>query len=290
MKKGKKSGKWIVISIIILALIIAGYFVFFGPKPLLAPTDVKISVGNANPTITNLVPPAPVGLNAGTFTDVTTIHFTARDSNGASDLNDATAKATFTKSGETNRVGSCTANPPVGKTKTYDCTVRMEYYDKYGTWNVAVYVEDSKAASATDSSTFDVNLLQALDVAATIDLGTVNPGATDTISSAITITNLGNAEPPTYPVIITANDLIGVTTPSESIPIKIGGITNNFLASTNAGTACSDITLTDATAVPLTGVALPRGATGNTQSLYFCIKSIPEISVQDYSATWTLEL
>ena len=48
MKKRKSSLKIIIVAIIILAVAVGMYFLFSGPKPLLAPnTDVKVKVGNA---------------------------------------------------------------------------------------------------------------------------------------------------------------------------------------------------------------------------------------------------
>src|SRR3989344_5319221 len=113
-----KRGYWISL-IVVAAIILIGAFIFLtsGDDPLFAPSDVKVRVGNAPPQITNVpAVPVAVSLTPGTTTDVL-VKFIVRDSNGADDLNDAAASATFSKLGEVDRVGGCVINLVAGKSK-----------------------------------------------------------------------------------------------------------------------------------------------------------------------------
>ena len=118
MKKnrgGSKSKKNLkiaaAITIIMVALFVAvslfkqqAYDVSLSPSQ---PTQVKVGVGNAAPTITNLAAIPNVNLNPSPSTTNVIVTFTARDANGANDLVDATASAQFTNAGEPTRTGTC---------------------------------------------------------------------------------------------------------------------------------------------------------------------------------------
>ncbi len=261
-------------------------------------------VGNAAPTIVSVTPIPNVDLLAGTTKSIT-FQFTAQDTNGASDLNDASASASFIKTGENTRVGSCSFVSTAGNQKTYSCTVTMQYYDNDGTWTISVTIQDAAAATATDSSnTFVVNLLKDITISpASISFPSTSQGAANIISTSdTTITNKGNFDSTNGNIQLTAKDLTGVTTPAEIIPAT------NFksVGSSQAGTVCTTgTTLSNAVAVNILSANLPRGNptdgnplyTSNTETMRYCITLVPSaISSQDYTATflkgntWTIGL
>ena len=296
----KKEAILIILLAFTMPLVSAGLFDWLKEKIQLAPgpsqpTDVRVQVGNAAPTIQSISVIPAVSLSPSPSTTPVVFTFTARDSNGASDLNDATASANFNKVGESTRTATCVFQSQSGKQRTYECTVVMQYYDDAGTWNVGVSIQDQASLSASSSSTFPVNLLKDISIfPATINFPAVEPEQGNVPSSvSTTITNNGNFETPLDGDIkITSFDLLGETTPLEIIPAL------NFRASGSSGSAtvCTTGTgLTDSTAISITA-NLPRGSSGsNTEDLTYCITSIPaDISTQFYSATggraWIIEI
>ena len=285
---GKKRGFKIAIIIIAIILLIAVFFIFrqkgdvnLAPSQ---PTQMRVGVGNANPSITNLQAIPNVNLNPSPSTTDALVTFTARDSNGANDLVDSSASAQFTNTGEPTRTGTCSLQSTAGKEKTYQCTIGMSYFDKSGSWTAIVNVSDSQAASAQSSSTFTVNLLRDISITpAIINFPTVAPGDTNVLSTdTTTITNNGNFEAPPGTILATAYDLIGETNPSELIP------TANFkIAGSFQSNVCGlGETLSPSSPITLTTSKLPRGPSGsNTEAITYCLTSVPEISSQFYSAT-----
>src|SRR3989344_4801559 len=108
-----KKGDIILAAIFILSLLLVitlellspiGEGIQLGPS---AQTDVRLQIGNAAPAITNINPLSNIDLSPGSTRDVV-VTFTARDPNGAADLNDATAAASFSSTGEPSRTApSC---------------------------------------------------------------------------------------------------------------------------------------------------------------------------------------
>lgn len=285
--------KEVLFLIILLTLsfpiVSAGFFDWIKEKIQFAPsqpTDVRVQVRNVAPTIQSISAIPNVDLNPAPATTSVVFTFTARDSNGAADLNDITASANFNNAGEPVRTGSCVFQSQAGKEKTYQCTVDMQYYDKIGQWNVEVSIQDQAGLSATSTSTFLVNILRYITISpATVNFPTVTQEDTNVISSApITITNGGNWEVPLNGNLeITSFNLQGETNPAEIIPAA------NFrvVGSAGAPTVCTTgDSLTDSTPVAISS-ALPRGPAGsNIEDLSYCITLVPSgISTQFYSAT-----
>src|SRR3989344_912670 len=292
-----KRGYWILIIVIVLAIMIGGYFwLSSGEEPLFAPSDVKVRIRNAPPQITDVpAVPVAVSLTPGTTTDII-VQFTVRDPNGADDLNDAAASATFSKSGEVDRVGSCVVNSVAGKSKTYDCTVSMQYYDAAGAWTITFYIEDlatpTPGSDSDNAAIATIGQLKAILYNTNIDLGIITPSDVNVPLADVVITNEGNFVVPTDGTLnVLARDLVGVTTPAESILASV------FLAGDSSGDVCTlGSALIDNSNVN-TNVAIPRGAAGsNVGSLGFCISLVPEVSAQDYEATvaggnpWLIEI
>lgn len=257
-------------------------------------TEIKVRIGNVAPVITNIQSILDVDLNPSPSTTDVIFTFSARDKNSVNDLNDATASAQFTKSGETTRTGSCTFQSQTGNERTYQCTIAMQYYDGAGTWNAEVSIQDQAGLTGTDSSAFQVNQLKAISISpTTINFPTVSQGDIDVISSQNTIiTNNGNfVVPLDGQLSITAHNLIGEDNPIENIPA------GNFKASgsSGAGNVCTigGNTLVDNSQVDLTNLNLGRGLSKNTEDITYCLTLVPTaISTQFYSAIggnrWTI--
>lgn len=289
MKKEAISTILVVFAIILLSVFLFDWFkekVQLAPGPS-QPADVRVQVRNSAPTIESISAIPAVNLNPSPSTTSVVFTFTARDKNGAADLNDATASANFNKVGESTRTATCTfQSQPSSREKVYQCTVVMQHYDDAGTWNAQVSVQDQSGLIASSSSSFTVNLLKDISInPVTISFPAVEPEEANVISSVPTeITNNGNFEAPADGNIkITSFDLQGETNPSELIPAS------NFKASGSADASAVCTTgssLTDSASTSITAT-LPRGPSGsNTESLSFCITSVPaEIGTQFYSAT-----
>ena len=286
--KGRGVNKGIVIIIVIAAFlltislsqIIFEQTISFSPSQ---PTQVNVNVGNARPTITNLQAIPNVNLNPAPSTTNVLVTFTARDANGANDLVDATASAQFSNTGEPTRTGTCSLQSTAGKEKTYQCSVSMSYFDKSGTWTATVNVADTKSATAQSSSTLTVNLLRDISInPAIINFPSVAPGDVNIIPTDITIiTNKGNCEAPPGAILATAYDLIGETDSTQNLPAA-----NFRIAGSSQADVCGQGNpLTHSSPTTVTTSALSRGSAGNTESLSYCLTSVPEVSSQLYSAT-----
>ncbi len=287
----KKSNLLLIITIIIIVIaIILVLLSIFKEKIQLSPssqTNVRLQVGNAAPTIKSINPIPNVDLIPASTKDVI-FQFTARDNNGASNLNDATATASFSKAGEQTRTASSCIKitDPNSKERTYQCTISMQYYDASGTWNVAVNVEDNSALMAQGSSAFIVNLLRDISISpATITFSTLTQGDTNVLSiENTTITNNGNTQVPSNIMEITASNLIGETTPSENIP----AVNFKTAGQSEANVCLNGNSLSNSLSTAITSALLPRGPTANTGELSYCLTLVPEsISSQFYSTSAT---
>lgn len=290
MKKKRGSKKVIIVALIIITSILIIYGIFKNiiiEKVNLSPsqsTQVRVQVGNANPTITNIQAIPNVNLNPSPSTTPVIFTFIAKDVNGANDIVDSSASAQFTNTGEPTRSATCSYLSTLGKEKTYQCAVTMNYFDKSGTWNVIVSVADSKGATGQASSTFNINLLRDISITpSVINFPSVSTGDIDVISTdATTITNNGNFESPPGVISATAYDLVGEINSVEKIPAANFKITG----SSQSDVCAQGITLRHSSSISLTNANLARGPSGsNTETLKYCLTSVPEISSQFYSAS-----
>ena len=289
--KVKKAGLalFVIIIFITVPIISAEFFDVFKKDVSLAPsqdTEVAVSVGNAAPTIVS-VSAIPATDPIGGTTKIITFQFTAQDTNGASNLNDASASASFAKSGEPTRTGTCSFVSTAGNQKTYSCTVTMQYYDDNGVWTVSVSIQDQAAATGSDSSTsFTYNLLRDITIIPTlISFPTTIQGSTNLLSTTQTsITNKGNFNTPTDGSIqVTGFDLKGAITPTETIPAS------NFKSGdTSAVDVCTVVgggtTLSNGVATNIAGATLTKGVSGGG-TIKYCLTIVPTgISDQNYVA------
>jgi len=260
-------------------------------------TSLNITVGNSAPTI-----PSVQAISAKNPTDGTTksitFAFTATDTDGVSNLDDATPAAYFSKAGETTRYNSsCILIEDLdANSANYSCTVNMWYFDGNGEWDITVNVSDINGATGENSSTtFTYNLLTAMAMAPTaLTWPSIGLSDTDTGSDndPITINNTGNDDSLT--INITAYDLQGETTSTEYI------YAHNFTTGVSSE-GCSGTAMANATSTEVGSAALNKGnysgndgSTGQEQ-LYFCLKGLPQdISSQSYSSSgmdpWAVEI
>jgi len=260
-------------------------------------TSLNITVGNSAPTI-----PSVQAISAKNPTDGTTksitFAFTATDTDGVSNLDDATPAAYFSKAGETTRYNSsCILIEDLdANSANYSCTVNMWYFDGNGEWDITVNVSDINGATGENSSTtFTYNLLTAMAMAPTaLTWPSIGLSDTDTGSDndPITINNTGNDDSLT--INITAYDLQGETTSTEYI------YAHNFTTGVSSE-GCSGTAMANATSTEVGSATLNKGnysgndgSTGQEQ-LYLCLKGLPQdISSQSYSSAgldpWTVEI
>jgi len=230
-------------------------------------------VGTNTPTIDAVDPIAAQDVTPGS-TKTITFSFTVSDNDGYTNLNDSSASAYFTKSGETTRSNtSCSVTNIDWNTNNYTCAVAMQFYDAAGTWNVNVSINDKDgrhAENATTTFTYNTGLHMtmtptAVSFGTNLVAGQQDVAATD---DPIVITNKGNVN--ITQVNVTAYALIGETLPAYSISAS------NFEA--NDADAAGGDTLVNATAITVNGVTANRGAS-SSDSVYFYL-DVPSSNIQ----------
>ena len=232
----------------------------------------------------------------GSFKSIT-FNFTARDTDGASNLNDSAAAAYFQRASEATRSNtSCSTFTAIGNDKNYSCTVNMWYFDQPGSWTINVTIRDINSATGANSSTFfTYNLLTAMNMSPTA-LTWPAVSLTDTDIEAnqnITINNTGNDVD--LSVNVTARDLRGETTTTQYI------YSNNFTVNNVTADPCNVIEMVNATSTNVTNAILQRGnnslnywnATSGQEQTVYCLQAVlPTISAQSYSTSalgaWTV--
>ena len=299
---GKSHYVSFVVILLILAVAVLGYTGLLTKMTGFATsstTALNITVGNSAPTIT-WVQTISAQDPTNDATTAITFNFTATDTDGESNLNDATAAAYFQKNGETTRSNtSCvTAGTGSGNNQNYTCTINMYYYDANGAWTINATIQDNNAAYGENSSTtFTYNVLTAMKMSPT-SLGWPEIGVTSTNTGSsndpIVVNNTGNDQP--LNINVTGYNLRGETTTTQYIYAA-------NLSVDNATAGCSGIAMLNATSLNITSAILQKGnhsldynnATSGQEQLYFCVTAInPDLSAQSYSSSaygaWTVEI
>jgi len=231
--------------------------------------NVTVTINNRAPTIIDVSAIPPQDPTEQSTTAVY-LNFTAEDLDRYGNLNDSTAKAVFTKSGEATRQATCTVNSHPNENRTiYDCTVYMYFYDLYGTWTVNVSVNDiSNSLAYNDTTTFTYNQLKAfVRSPVTISFGSVYMGTLDNeATTPSTLNNTGNVD--ITQINVTAHHLSGETIPTESIGA------GNFTISLTTGNPTGN-NMIEGTPVTITGATLPRGAPPTNQEQLFYYLDMP---------------
>ena len=301
----------------------------WGPEPQNAPGpfEVGAKVGNVAPKVISLT---NVTDSTGVFgvvnpTEGTTtsarIFFIAEDSNGASDLIDAStiAKFNFMDFANPNAIrtnaAACTSVacslsvcPTPLTRKNYSCTVQMQYYDVNGTWSMNVSVADLSGVRGENGTFFpqgnrNINFtyrsLAAFvitNIPAAVNWSNLDVVAINQIADAppLSLENRGNYF--IVNMVVNASQLNGTgSNPEHNIPAaRFSASANNGGAPsaqcvTGGGSPTANAMIRDLNAA-LRGFTLPRTLDGPVLGLeeaYFCIpptlSDLPLSSTQTYT-------
>ncbi|MDD5177990.1 MAG: hypothetical protein PHT54_01765 [Candidatus Nanoarchaeia archaeon] len=258
-----------------------------------ATTSLNITVGNSAPVVDSVTTISSqsvteLGATAVQFT------FTATDSDGVANLNDATAVANFQKSGETTRTNSsCVWLSDLDTdTANYSCTVEIWYWDGSGAWDVNATIFDINNAFGENTTTqFTLQETTAMIMAPnSLAWTSLSPTSTDqkSTSNPIKVNNTANKDITDGNLKVTAVNLGGEITPSDYL------LANAF--SVNTADACEGTAMVNATATGITGATIAAGnntAGSGSEDIYFCLEAVTGgISSQSYSTTssgaWTV--
>ncbi|MBU0894751.1 MAG: sigma-70 region 4 domain-containing protein [Nanoarchaeota archaeon] len=248
-------------------------------------------------TITSVDTNNQVDLIPASTTPVEII-FDVTDPNGYTDIDDSSVSISYDYDlgGEVTRNNfNCPAPTNNGlNTKTFTCTVDMEYYDAAGYWTATIDISDfSGPSTGQDTHQFTVNFLRAISLnPGTITFPPIFPGQTNINSAQNTnIINEGNFEiPEDSKLQITSQALIGQSNPLENIS------GNNFrVVEESIGNPCVLGTqLSETIPIDISGITLSRLPPGSYVNISYCLTSVPSISSQDYSTTgynaWSIDI
>jgi len=259
---------------------------------------VKSAAENYPPQIVYVSPiPAQNPIEAG-YKNIT-FYTTVYDANGAPDINSSTITAEFQKPYQTARYGPCLYIDDIDAySANYSCSIEMWYFDSAGNWNVTVSAKDLNDASATNSSTyFQYNQLQAISISPDlINFGYVLINSTNktAVNDPTIISNTGNANL-TGKIALNALNLHGNYDSSRFISADVISVDINTSPTTKP--ECSGTILSNSTDITINKLLLEPGnlSEGKAQEpVYYCIKSISNISAQtystDYLGSWTIKV
>ncbi|MEK6935138.1 MAG: hypothetical protein AABW46_04630 [Nanoarchaeota archaeon] len=223
-----------------------------------------------------------------------TFHFNVSDANGLGNIDSGSAKAQFNSSDSSElRVNeSCNQYEINSTVMMFECIVDIWYWDA-GPLGYNVSIEDNLSAYTEDTDqTFTIAQTKAMDMNPTaLTFPTVTLGATDQASSndPIEINNSGNVVIAAGNMNITAFDLHGLTTLTESIDASNFTVNNtDSCAGSTGGILMQNNTKTILTPNSMDAGNVSAGGTVNT-TLYFCLFSVPSsgISGQVYDTSGT---
>ncbi len=309
MKRGELLVVFLMLSLLIVPVISANIFSDFWKdfraritgQAQSSSTDLNITIGNTAPIIIAVFNSTGSGPNStgspteGTSTTIT-LNFTALDIDGVANLDNSTAQAAFSKSGQATRSNTSCITALGASNSTamnYTCTIKMWYFDANANdWIVNVTIEDINNAMAENSTTrFTLSLLTAMVMSPTnltwsaIGATAVNTGSNN---DPIILNNTGNDIDLT--INVTGRDLRGEVDISKYI------YANNFSVS-NATEGCPttfSTNMTNATSLNITATILQRGnnslsfnnATSGQEETFYCLKGVlPITSAQSYSSS-----
>jgi len=294
----------LIISLLAVPIVFAGFSDFWNKITGWATseqTSVSITVGNQVPVVKYVSLITPKSVSAGTVAYIS-FTFNATDADGAANLNNSAARASFNLTGETTRTNtSCSFLAESGNTRQYNCTIGMWYWDGAGDWTINASIRDINDAHAENSSTtFTLQETTAMVMSPTaLTWPSINIIDTNKTSEndPIVINNTANKNITDGHVNVTAIDLQGADILSDFI------YANNFTVDIDTGDSCSGeaclecdgTVMVNNTATGITGATILKGnnsAGDGQESLYFCLNGMLQtISAQTYSTTlgqWTI--
>ena len=295
MKKGLSVILSFVVVILMISFVSANIFDLFKEtgKASFGNQNVQVTVaGTSAPTMDQpsvaIVNQDPIenGLKPVLFQVVVT------DLDGVANINDASLIARVSR-GATIRTAVCINPTNVdADTRSYACTVNMQYYDEVGAWDFYGEIKDQElnVGSRSILGYFTYNILSSMQVPlvpATLSWLPLNPGALNVLSNndPTFVINTGNYN---GNVFLQAYYLQGQTTPSETIPVNVFSVD-----SATGGVPPADECDVGVTAIRLgpldgntvdTGISSSRGNPSGA-NVYYCITSVPLVSSQTYSTT-----
>ncbi len=294
--------------LLLISFTSAGFLDFLRPtgKAMDSPLDINVSVTSGAPDIYYVFSTPATGLNLGPNPTYLHINFSVSDSDGASNINNATAAVNISKSGEAVRYNSsCALVDYSGDYANFSCLVIAWWFDDDGDWNMNVNISDLNGNVASNTTeTFSIDTLTGFEMSpSSITFSTLTPGTyNQTPTNYISMNNTGNDPIASGSVSINATNLIGEDNPSQALWAA------NFSASSLTGGKTECNITEDATAlveddfVGITGVVLNDGnytvnGGGNGQEdMYLCLREVgAELSQQYYSSTgaaraWTVQV
>ena len=305
MKKKEvlKLGIYILLILLIITIVSAGFFDFFQDaknritgRAASDTTSLSIEIGNTAPVV-DFVSSIPAQSVTEAGTTAVTFSFTATDTDGVDNLDDATAKGAFSLTGETTRTNSsCSLVGDLDSdTANYTCTIRVYYWDGAGDWTINASIEDINNAYAENTSTtFTLSETTAMVMSPTaLTWPSISLTSTNQLSNndPITINNTANKDITDGNVKVTAINMQGETTTTEYL------LASNFTV--NTADACDTGTaMVNGTATGVSGATITAGnnsAGQGQEELYFCLEEVSSgISQQTYSTAgagtdaWTI--
>lgn len=253
--------------------------------------DVSVSVAGTHiPSIDE--PSASIAAVTPSENNTVAVDFTVvvTDLDGVANIVDSTLLAQVSR-GATMRTATCINPTDIdADSRSYDCSIDMNYYDEAGNWDLYVEVEDqeTKVGSVNLLAYFTYNLLAAMEVPlspSNLIWDTLTPGAINQNSTndPTVVTNMGNYA---GTITLTAYDLEGETTAGEFIPAS------DFSVGSTTGGATPAECDVGVTAVALGGDGNPVDTLINANpgpvgvaNIYYCITSVPFVSSQVYSTS-----
>ena len=179
---------------LVIALLLVAPVALAAAAPTAASVGASAGVANKAPVVEGVSVPATVTPTAGSTTSVTATA-TVSDNNGANDLLAVTIQVLKADNSVYLAAGAATLATSAGKTSTWTRTFAMSYHDDPGAYKVVVVATDKQAATGDNAAapqTFTYATLAALSLgAASISLGTIDPGAASAIQS-LGVQNQGN--------------------------------------------------------------------------------------------------
>jgi len=241
----------------------------------------------ASATVTNNAPTLSVdpSQNVGSGTPATCkavyLYFNASDTNGASDLNDSTAKVIITKASNGDRAStSCSMSGVDGNTRRYNCTVDIWYFDESGAWSINASIKDNSGNFVQDTT--QSATLGSIDNIVLVNSSIAfsgSPGTTNNPSSPNpqVINNTGNLNYNTV-------NLTGISFLSGTDVLSVGNVSVNVTNSGGLGQA-----LANNTPVTVSSSTLNRG-NNSVEDLYFWLNIPGGQPSGSYAATssWTI--
>jgi len=291
MKRGTARG---VLALLLFAVLISSPFVFAGfgdwwgkitGRATTNTTSVSITIASGgSPLIFHVDSITAQTPNTGTTKSVAFV-VNVSDVDGSGNINSTATNATFSRSGETNRTDAlCTLQTEYAgdDTKSFSCSIDLQYYDGAGTWDVTVEAADLNGLSGINLTTsFTYNSLNAMNMTPT---AATFPGVTTasknvTADSNFTIYNLGNVD---VDINVSATDLPGFSTPGDVIYAE------NFTLTTNTTHLCDGTWMINDTFVEIADSALNAGGPSYpTQDITLCLRHVnPTLSAQVYNSSY----